>query len=142
MVRRLIRTMLLPAALLVLVAGLQPAGGNEFDLTWHTVDGGGMTPMVGGGFELNATLAQADAGTLSGNGFELVGGFWAFAPQYCSLPADMNSDGFRDALDIQGFVDCVVGGVGSCDCAQLDGVGGVNLNDLAYFVEQMLEDEE
>ena len=40
-----------------------------------TVDGGGGQ-STGGGYTLNGTLGQPDAGTLSGNAYTLQGGFW------------------------------------------------------------------
>lgn len=40
-----------------------------------TVDGGGGE-SAGGGFTLAGTIAQADAGALSGGEYALVGGFW------------------------------------------------------------------
>ena len=33
----------------------------QFDLSWHTIDGGGGY-SVGGTFELNGTIGQPDAG--------------------------------------------------------------------------------
>jgi len=49
----------------------------QFDLTWHTVDGGGGT-SAGGSYSLSGTIGQHDAGvTLSGGAFTLAGGFWA-----------------------------------------------------------------
>ena len=33
-----------------------PAGEQSFDLTWHTLDGGGGTNIVGGAFELSGTI--------------------------------------------------------------------------------------
>lgn len=67
--------------LLALVALLLPAQGaaqtgGGYDLTWNTVDGGGITFTTGGSYQLGATSGQADAGTLSGSGYTLYGGFW------------------------------------------------------------------
>lgn len=44
-------------------------------LRWHTVDGGGGS-SAGGPFQLQGTAGQADAGTLSGGGFMVYGGYW------------------------------------------------------------------
>lgn len=68
--------------LLVLATGLLLIGvvaaraGNGFDLSWHTVDGGGQTSSQGGSYYLGGTIGQPDAGLLSGAGYELGGGFW------------------------------------------------------------------
>ncbi|RIK64845.1 MAG: hypothetical protein DCC65_13405 [Planctomycetota bacterium] len=115
-----------------------PVVGQVFEMAWYTVDGGGLTPMGGGGFTLNATTAQPDAGVLRAGEWELTGGFWAMALRECRSPADMNGDGERNSLDIQGFVDCVIHAEGDCICAQLDGAPGLDLEDLAIFVEGLV----
>lgn len=61
------------ALFIVSIAAAQ--SGNGFDLTWNTIDGGGGT-STGGNFEVSGTIGQAEAGTLSGGSYALVGGFW------------------------------------------------------------------
>ena len=52
-------------------------GGNDYDLSWHTIDGGGGY-SAGGDFELEGTIGQHDAGpVMTGGDFALAGGFWA-----------------------------------------------------------------
>jgi hypothetical protein len=53
--------------------------GDGYDLTWSTVDGGGHTFSTGGGYGLGGTVGQPDAGSLTGGGYALVGGFWGGA---------------------------------------------------------------
>jgi len=60
--------------LLLFVASAAMA--QDFDLSWHTVDGGGVTVSKGGDFEIGATVGQVDAGALTGGDFTLAGGFW------------------------------------------------------------------
>lgn len=66
--------------LLVLLAPLAASAqtGNGFDLTWNTMDAGGVTGNLqsGGGFILEGTIGQADAGFLSSRDYALHGGFW------------------------------------------------------------------
>jgi hypothetical protein len=53
--------------------------GGGYDLTWSTIDNGGGA-SAGGGYTLNGTIGQPDAGTaLAGGGYTLVGGFWGGA---------------------------------------------------------------
>ena len=53
--------------------------GDDFDLSWFTVDGGGGESS-GGEFTLSATVGQPDASNiLTGGEFALVGGFWSLA---------------------------------------------------------------
>jgi hypothetical protein len=51
---------------------------NSLDLSWYTIDGGGDMWIGGDDLELSGTIGQHDASvfTMSGGGFELVGGFW------------------------------------------------------------------
>ncbi len=130
------------AALLIPMTLL--AGTHE--ITWHTVDGGGASgssASVGGSFALSGTIGQPDAvspaSPLMGGTFELVGGFWQ-APSSqstCACPGDMNGDAAVDGLDIRDFTDCMIEG-GSCQCADVDLVGGVSLDDVPAFVATLL----
>jgi|GEM_PF-3599612 len=56
----------------------------------------------------------------------------------CDLLGDLNDDTFVDGLDIQGFVDCVVGGGTNCVCADYDETNGADLNDVGPFVADLL----
>ena len=62
-------------------AGAQTGGGPSallgtgYDLTWNTIDNGGGS-NGNGGYTLNGTIGQPDAGAWSGGGYALAGGFW------------------------------------------------------------------
>jgi hypothetical protein len=58
------------------MAAVYAQSGGGFDLTWNTVDNGGVSFAGGGGYTLGGTAGQADAATWSGGGYTLVGGFW------------------------------------------------------------------
>jgi len=114
--------------------------GQPFDLSWHTVDGGGGINIAGGSFSLSGTIGQSDAQTppvMTGGTFELVGGFWPGTSVVCSCPGDMNGDTQRNGLDISQFAQCVISG-GACGCADVDGIPGVNMSDAAVFVTDVL----
>ena len=49
---------------------------QAYDLSWHTVDGGGHTWSTGGTYVLGGTIGQHDAGSLAGDTYTLGGGFW------------------------------------------------------------------
>ncbi|MBI5763033.1 MAG: DUF642 domain-containing protein [Planctomycetes bacterium] len=55
----------------------------------------------------------------------------------CQCPGDMNADGLKDGGDIQPFVNCFLA-PGACACANMDGVGGIDSNDLDMFVSDLL----
>lgn len=68
--------LLVGAGVLLLPVGLVALAQGGYDLSWWTVDGGGVTFSSGGGYELGSTIGQPDAGVLSGGGYTLGGGFW------------------------------------------------------------------
>lgn len=69
--------LLLCLGLLVGSVPVIASSGGPFDLSWHTVDGGGGA-ISGGSYALGGTIGQADAGgRLSGGDYTLTGGFWA-----------------------------------------------------------------
>ena len=113
---------------------------GQFEINWHTVDGGGATMVsTGGGFDVAGTIGQPDAQPaplMAGGSFELTGGFWPVA-NVCYCLADMNGDGKRNGADVQKFVQCVVAG-GNCSCADVDAAGGVTMSDVPVFVSDLL----
>ena len=121
----------------MLAVAASAAMATEFEVAWFTLDSGGTSMSAGSGFEMSATIAQSDAGAMSGAGWELSGGFWV-TPEVCNLPADLNGDGITDALDIQGFVDCIMGVDEVCACAQLDSQPGLGEEDVAVFVDLLI----
>src|SRR5437660_9594807 len=132
--------------LLVIIGGFLisiPVSAQSFDLSWHTIDGGGAMNSAGGTFAISGTIGQPDASSfaspMSGGTFTLVGGFWPAADGTCTLLGDMNLDGLRDGEDVQLFVNCIVGVNGAnCSCADFDGSGGVTSSDVAPFVSALL----
>jgi hypothetical protein len=80
---RIVVLVFIVALLAGVAARAQPV--DTYDLSWWTVDGGGIVLSSGGGYALAGTAGQPDAGTLAGGGYELAGGFWgggAIAPDY------------------------------------------------------------
>jgi hypothetical protein len=70
-------TILLAAIGFLLVTGMALAQvGDDYDLTWNTVDGGGITFSQGGTYVLAGTVGQPDAGVMRGGSYVLGGGFW------------------------------------------------------------------
>ena len=65
----------------------------------------------------------------------------AYEFQDCGLMGDINGDLLVNGVDIQGFVECAVTGAatgGNCACADLDGMGGVTVEDVGAFVTLLL----
>jgi len=65
--------------------------GGQYDLSWWTIDAGGVSFAQSGRWSLGSTVGQPDASEyLTGSRFELRGGFWY--PQGCT-PANGDVDG-------------------------------------------------
>jgi len=106
------------------------ARAQSYEITWSTIDGGGVMRSTGGDFEMSGTIGQPDAGTLNGGDFQLSGGFW-----FELAPTDCNDDGRVDLLDVDSFTRCLTGPVGGvpdgCGCFDVDRSGGIDLRDFA-----------
>ena len=67
----------------LLVLGVAPQAlsqsGGTYDLSWNTIDGGGISSATGGAYSLGGTIGQPDAGASSGGAYVLTGGFWGIA---------------------------------------------------------------
>ena len=77
---------IVPVLVLLMVAilvGAVMAAAQAYQLDWWTADGGGGASN-GGAYSLSGTIGQPDAGSLSGSGYTLAGGFWSEA---VSVPA-------------------------------------------------------
>ena len=57
------------------------ARADQYEMTWNTVDGGGVTGSTGGTYTLSGTIGQWDAGpAMSGGTYVVTGGFWRQRP--------------------------------------------------------------
>ena len=66
------------ALALGLTAAVYAQAGDGYDLTWNTVDNGGVTFSNNEGYTLGGTAGQPDAAVWSGEGgYTLSGGFWS-----------------------------------------------------------------
>ncbi len=93
------RLMMLIVALLMW-GTVQAQSGGDYDLSWWTIDGGGITFATGGSFNLGGTVGQPDAsGALTGGAFSLTGGFW-FAPACIATNGDVDGNGCVDDADL------------------------------------------
>ena len=110
------------------------AAGADFDLSWHTVDGGGGT-SIGGDFVLRGTIGQPDAGDLSGGDFTLRGGFWQpVAVSGCGdCPTDANGDGETGPFDLATLL-AAWGLVAPGNCLDANGDGDIGPFDLATLL--------
>lgn len=85
----------LALGLIVLGSATAMAGsGGPYTVSWWTIDGGGGT-SAGGGYRLDGTAGQPDAGEMGGDGYRLVGGFWGggFVEYQIYLPVVLRGGG-------------------------------------------------
>lgn len=61
--------------LLLVVAGITLAAGLDLSIDWWTADGGGGG-YAGGGYSLQGTVGQPEAGEAAGGGYSLSSGYW------------------------------------------------------------------
>lgn len=113
------------------LAAAAAMGGSGLDLSWHTIDGGGVLRSTNGALELSGTIGQFDAGKMSGGGFALSGGFW-----FELAPGDCTEDGSINLPDQAHYTSCANGPDASpladdCLCMDLDGDGDVDIADFA-----------
>lgn len=112
---------------------------GDITISRFTIDAGGGR-STGGSLDLEGTIGQSNAGPgatgMSGGSYTLTGGFWQPLAA-CACPGDSNLDGLRDGRDIQAFIHCAVTGTG-CSCAEMDGMPGVDANDVIVFVSTLL----
>lgn len=136
------RTRLFSLAALV-VAVTAPIALSQYAVPWSTIDGGGAMSSTGGNYSVAGTIGQPDASSfaapMSGGSFSLVGGFWPVAAPICSLPGDMDLNTLRNGMDMQTFINCLLGINGSnCTCADISGNGAVGPEDVSGFVDILL----
>lgn len=57
---------------------------DDYDLSWYSINGGGVSGAAGGDFELSGTIGQSNVGqtAMTGGDFSLEGGFWPV----CDVP--------------------------------------------------------
>jgi len=107
--------------LLIMLSVLVTPVFGGYEISWHTIDGGGGTSSSGQ-YIVSGTIGQHDAAYSHSGDYELLGGFWPGQPlctvnfqhfarfaQYwlesgTGLPADLYEDGFIDLLDLELFV--------------------------------------
>ncbi len=124
--------LLLLAACVVGVSAVA-AGAPEFEMTRLTIDGGVVMRSAADDYELSGTIGQPDTSVMTGDDYELSGGFW-----FGLAPTDCNEDGLVSLFDHETFTSCMLGpdsGIDAdpCPCFDVDRDGDITLNDYAQL---------
>lgn len=83
---------------LLLAAADHAWAGDEWEIDWYTIDGGGEVLTAGGEWALSGTIGQWDASEthqLTGGPWQLTGGFWGLTLEQL---ADVL---FRDRFEVE-----------------------------------------
>lgn len=123
-------------ALFSTLAFVATASAQSFDLSWHSIDGGGSFGL-GGDYQLAGTIGQPDAGAvLTGGQYSVRGGFLAYVhPTPPACPGDVNGDGLVNLTDLSTLLaNFGVAGGASLSTGDLDSDGDVDLSDLAALL--------
>ncbi|MCL6533929.1 MAG: hypothetical protein K6U12_11705 [Armatimonadetes bacterium] len=94
------RAIMISATLTMLMGVACAQSGGGYDLSWWTIDNGGVTFATGGSLTMGGTIGQPDASnTLTGGTYSLTGGFW-FAPACIATNGDVDGSGCVDDADL------------------------------------------
>ena len=102
----------------ILLSSLIATTSADYSIEWYTIDGGGGR-SGGGPYELIGTIGQADASTMIGGDYEVLGGFWPggplcfvefedyarFAQYWLQSGSDLAGDLYKDEFDIVDWKD-------------------------------------
>src|SRR4051812_22111573 len=127
-----------PAAALALGAcALAAPAHAQISLSWWTVDGGGGTSAGAGGLSLSATVGQCDAGTLSGGGLTLSGGFWSAPGQTCYANCDGSTTApLLNVADFSCFLQKFAAGDAYANCDGSAAQPVLNVADFSCFLQR------
>ena len=120
------------ALCLISMGAITAYGAQHFEIIRSTVDGGGVMRSTGGRYELSGSVGQPDAGSMTGAGIELSGGFW-----FPLAPSDSNEDGLVNLEDYEALLACLAGPGETlelgCEAFDLNGDGNVDMGDVRLF---------
>jgi hypothetical protein len=132
------RNVLLLAAVTIIFPG-HALAQEVFSVDWHTVDCGGGSSN-GDEFDLEATIAQPDAGDMTGppsvDAFSLAGGFWTLANTGACYPNCDNSTSppILNSNDFQCFLNRYASGDSYANCDGSTNNPILNANDFQCFL--------
>jgi len=117
--------------------------GGDYDLSWSTIDGGGVTFSSGGDYVLGGTAGQCDAGEMQGGDYSLKGGFWVPICGIVYVTGDFDKTCCVNWSDFGIFashwLETPCSAPDWCGGADLNTDGTVNWGDFGIFAAHWLE---
>lgn len=128
-----------PSPALVLAAAallLAPAAmADDPEMTWHTIDAGGVFDSSYASLTMSATIGQADVGAMYGGDLALAGGFWVVLEDNGYCIADWDGNGEVTPADVAAFINAWVFDLANGTLlTDLSGSGTIEPLDVALFV--------
>ncbi len=119
------------------------AAHAQLNVTWSSIDAGGLNRSSTGSFTLGCTSGQPDAATLLGGTFKLSAGFWPGTSTECLADVDDGSstgipDGGVTIDDLLYYLFVFEQGALAADIDDGSSTGtpdnGVTIDDLLYYL--------
>jgi hypothetical protein len=126
------------ACMALLIPTRRAAAQPTYDLSWNTIDCGGETSEQGD-YQVSGSIGQPDAAEMSGEGYDLSGGYWTSVDAPGCGSADFNCDGdIGTDADIEAFFACLSGNCPASPCPNTadfnaDGDVGTDSDIEAFF---------
>jgi hypothetical protein len=134
----------MPTTRTILLGGVLAIGGvaraqsgGVYDLTWSSVDGGGVMSSTGGVYAIAGTIGQPDAGAESAGAYGCGGGFWHADAVSCYANCDNSTTSpVLNVLDFSCFLNMFAAGDPYANCDSSTTPPVLNVLDFSCFLNR------
>jgi hypothetical protein len=124
-------------AVLAGVSATRAQTGGPYDLTWSSIDGGGLMSSTGGIYSIAGTIGQPDAGAESAGSFGCAGGFWYADGSPCYANCDGSTTApVLNVLDFTCFLNKFAAGDPYANCDGSTTAPVLNVLDFSCFLNK------
>ncbi len=120
------------------LAGVARAqSGGVYDLSWSSVDGGGLMSSSAGIYSVSGTIGQPDAGALNAGAYLCGGGFWHADAASCWANCDNSTTTpVLNVLDFTCFLNKFAAGDPYANCDNSTTPPVLNVLDFSCFLNK------